>query len=231
MPGPSRVSKRKIKKQLPGLLAADLQTALTEIKKFPLQPVVSGLISCLFRTEERVKWHAVTALGQVMNELAGRDIEAARGIMRRLLWSMNEESGGIGWGIPEAMGEIMAVNPRLAREYVNMLVSYMREENYLELPALQRCLLWGVARLAMARPELLLSYDADGYLADYLESRDRIVVGLAARAFGFLRVRDAVPHLRLLVDEPLPFRIYENEQFLDTTVGRVARRALEMIGK
>ena len=223
------MSERKIKKQLPGLLAGDLETALAEIRKFPVQPAVSGLISCLFRTEELLKWHAVSAIGQLMNDLAGRDIEAARVIMRRLLWSMNEESGGIGWGIPEAMAEIMAINGKLAGEYANMLVSYMREENYLELPALQRCLLWGVARLAQVRPQILLAYDADGYLADYLESRDRIVVGLAARAFGFLKVKDAVPHLELLVEDDLALRIYEDNRFIDTTVGRVARQALDLI--
>ena len=223
------MSERKIKKQLPGLLQGDLETALAEISKLPVQPAVSGLISCLFRTEEAIKWHAVTAIGQFMNDLTGRDIEAARIFMRRLLWSMNEESGGIGWGIPEAMAEIMAINSRLAKEYANMLVSYMREENYLELPSLQRGLLWGIARLAQVRPELLRSYDADGYLSDYLESRDRAVVGLAARAFGFLKVKDAVPHLELLIDDPLALRIYEDNQFVDTTVGQVAERALNLI--
>ena len=83
------MSNRKIKKQLPGLLQGDLETALATIRKLPVQPAVSGLIACLFRTEERIKWHAVTVIGQVMNDLAGRDLEAARGVMRRLLWSMN----------------------------------------------------------------------------------------------------------------------------------------------
>lgn len=223
------MSSRKIRRQLPGLLQGDLETALAAISKLPVQQTISGLIACLFRTEELIKWHAVTVLGQVMNDLAQDDMEAARVVMRRLLWSMNEESGGIGWGIPEAMAEIMALNAQLAREYGNILVSYMREENYLELPAMQRCLLWGVARLAQVRPELLLSHEADGYLADYLESPDRIVVGLAARAFGFLKVKDAIPHLRLLVDDPLPLRIYEDNKFVDTSVGQVARRALELI--
>ncbi len=223
------MSNRKIKKQLPGLLQGDLETALAAIRNFPVQPAVSGLIACLFRTEELIKWHAVTVIGQVMNDLAGHDPEAARVFMRRLLWSMNEESGGIGWGIPEAMGEIMAVNEQLAGEYTNMLVSYMREENYLELPAMQRCLLWGVARLAQVRPALLLSYDADGYLADYLESRDRVVVGLAARAFGFLKVKDAIPHLQLLIDDDLALRIYEDNRFIDTTLALVARQALDLI--
>ena len=225
------MSKRQMRKRLPELLQGDLDAAMVEIGKLPLQPAVSGLIACLYRTEERIKWHAVSAIGVLMNELAKTDMEEARVVMRRLLWSMNEESGGIGWGIPEAMAEIMVVNDNLAREYAHMLISYMREENYLELPALQRGLMWGIGRLSRARPELILARDGDGYLSIYLESVDRLVVGLAARAFGFLKVRDALPHIKLLVDDPLPVRLYEDERFIDTTVGRLAKAAIEEIQK
>jgi hypothetical protein len=46
-------------------------------------------------------------MGEVMAHLADKDMESARVIMRRLMWSLNDESGGIGWGAPEAMGEIV----------------------------------------------------------------------------------------------------------------------------
>lgn len=220
---------RQIKKLLPDLLQGDLTLALKELKKFPLQPAISSLIACLFRTEENIKWHAVTAVGVLMNELAQEDMEEARIVMRRLLWSMNEESGGIGWGIPEAMAEIMVINDALAQEFGHMLVSYMREENYLELPAMQRCLLWAIGRLSQARPELMLARDTDGYLSIYLESVDRQVMGLAARAFGFLKVKDALPLIRQMIDDPLPVRLYENEKFIDTTVGKLAEEAMEAI--
>lgn len=222
---------RQMRKLLPDLLQGDLDAALAEIRTFPLQPAISGLTACLYRTEERIKWHAVSAIGTLMNELAEVDMEEARDVMRRLLWSMNEESGGIGWGIPEAMAEIMVVNDNLAREYGHLLISYMREENYLELPAMQRGLMWGIGRLSKVRPKLMLAKDGDGYLSIYLESVDRLVVGLAARAFGFLKVRDALPHIKLLIDDPLSVRLYEDHRFIDTTVGRLAQAAIEEIEK
>eukprot|EP00362_Geleiidae_sp_MMETSP1317_P000447 CAMPEP_0201284794 /NCGR_PEP_ID=MMETSP1317-20130820/84991_1 /ASSEMBLY_ACC=CAM_ASM_000770 /TAXON_ID=187299 /ORGANISM="Undescribed Undescribed, Strain Undescribed" /LENGTH=71 /DNA_ID=CAMNT_0047606373 /DNA_START=1077 /DNA_END=1289 /DNA_ORIENTATION=- len=55
-------------------------------------------------------------------------MEEARIVMRRMLWSMNDESGGIGWGVPEAMAEVMTCNKGLAEEYIHMLISYMRED-------------------------------------------------------------------------------------------------------
>jgi len=36
------------------------------------------------------------------------------------MWSLNDESGGIGWGAPEAMGAIMARHTGLADEYANI---------------------------------------------------------------------------------------------------------------
>ena len=75
--------------------------------------------------------------------------------MRRLMWNLNDESGGIGWRArPEAMGEIVARSERLADEYGHILISYLDPDgNYLEHPLLQRGLLWGIGRFAHARPE------------------------------------------------------------------------------
>ena len=59
--------------------------------------------------DELIRWRAVSAMGIVTAALADARMDAARVIMRRMMWQLNDESGGIGWGIPEAMGEIMAL--------------------------------------------------------------------------------------------------------------------------
>jgi len=105
-----------------------------------------------------VRWHAVSVFGTTVDRMAGQDLESARIVMRRFLWSLNDESGGIGWGAPEAMAEIMYHCRPLAEEHLHMLVSYMREDgpeafqdgNFIELPMLQRGLLWGIGRLIPA---------------------------------------------------------------------------------
>jgi len=94
-------------------------------------------------------------MGAVVANLAEQDMESARVIMRRLMWSLNDESGGIGWGAPEAMGEIIASHDGLAKEYVSVLISYVwKEGNFLEYEPLQRGAVWGVGRVAQVRPEL-----------------------------------------------------------------------------
>ena len=47
---------------------------------------------------------------------------------RRLIWSLNDESGGIGWGAPEAMGEILARSEKLSCEFYCILLAYIRED-------------------------------------------------------------------------------------------------------
>ncbi|MBW2266921.1 MAG: HEAT repeat domain-containing protein [Deltaproteobacteria bacterium] len=129
-------------------------------------------------------------MGAVVANLAEQDMESARVIMRRLMWSLNDESGGIGWGAPEAMGEIIASHDGLAKEYVSVLISYVRKEgNFLEYEPLQRGAVWGVGRVAQVRPELV--QDAGPHLLPYLESTDAAVRGLAAWAVGLLGVEEA----------------------------------------
>jgi hypothetical protein len=226
------MKERQLKKKLSILLQEDdLDFILDHIKAFPSKNIISPLMSFLYQTDEKMKWYSVTAMGQVMLDLASIDREEARLVMRRILWNLNEESGGIGWGMPEALGEIMAEVNWLAEEYCNMLVSYMREENYLELPALQRGLMWGLGRLAMERPDLLLKYNADGYMEHYLESQDPEILGLVSRNYGILGIQEAVPHIKTFLERTHPVRLYQDRHFIPTTVGELAREALESLAK
>ena len=81
------------------------------------------LFSFLCHHDQKIKWRAVTAMGMVISNLAEKEMESARVIMRRLMWSLNDESGGIGWGAPEAMAEIIACHQGLAEEYTHILIS------------------------------------------------------------------------------------------------------------
>lgn len=221
---------RQIKKKLPELLhQQDFAQVLKQLRQWRGKYVVSALLSGIYQTDELVKWRSIQALGRVMDDLVKEDMEDARLLMRRILWSLNEESGGIGWGMPEALAEVMAINNELADEYGHMLVSYMREENFLELPALQRGLLWGIGRLAQVRPDIIFKFNGDGYMQLYLESTDEVVLGLASRNFGILAVKEAAYWIKQFYDIQRPVRLFVDGNFVDTTVGQLAREAVERI--
>ena len=187
-----QVSRRVLKEKISsGLSLSDSKACLEALGHMPSRQVTRSLFSFLCETDAAIKARAVMAMGFLVADLAEEDMDAAREVMRRLMWCLNEESGSSGWGAPEAMAEIMARHQGLADEYAHILVSYLRiDGNYLENPRLQRDLLLGIERLARCRADLLLAHGADYYLLSFLESDDDQVRSLAARCVGILGNRE-----------------------------------------
>jgi hypothetical protein len=138
--------------------------------------------------DEETKYGAVEALAWVTAEVAETDLEAARDAIRRLMSSLTEESGCIGWGSPEAIGAILARNEDLAKEYADVFISYICKGSgsYLEYMPLRRGVFWGLERLAQSRPRLLIEKGAIGCLRSHLDSSDATVRDLAASTLGIL---------------------------------------------
>ena len=221
--------KRRIAKLLE---SSDIDAVIEELRQLPAAKVINPLIGALCSTSETVRWHAITALGPLIADLADQDMEAARVVMRRFMWSLNDESGGIGWGVPEAMGEVLSCHDGLAEEYAHILVAYMREDGfYLELEQLQRGLMWGLGRLAGVKPALLKAKNAVVYLLPYLNSSDSSVRGLAAWGLGLLQAEEAIPALNNLVSDTSRLRYYHDRTFVTDTVGKMAEKALANITK
>jgi hypothetical protein len=213
------------------LRAGEIDPAAAELRSLPGRRFLNPLRSALC-SDERAKWSAVTLIGLLTAELADRNLESARVVMRTLMWNLTEESGGIAWGVPESMAEIMACHEALAEEYAPILVSYTRHDgNFLEYEPLQRGVLWGIGRLADVRPELLRANRAGRYLLPYLESQDGAVRALAARALGSVGTREAAARLETLVGDPEEVRIYLDRELVASSVGELASQALARIGE
>jgi hypothetical protein len=220
-----KLSRRQRKRRVLDLLRhPDYAICIKQICRLPYRQVVNPLFSFLYSLDEQVKWRAVSAMGAVVCRLAEKDMEQARIIMRRLMWNLNDESGGIGWGSPEAMGEAMALNENLAEEYAAILVSYLDPDgNYLEHEDLQKGALWGVGRLAHSRPQLVA--DAAVFLAPFLEAEDPGRRGLAAWAAAALPGETVFAGLAHLKDDDTNFKIYIDGRLLNLPVNRFAKRA------
>lgn len=175
---------RELKRNAEALLrAAGFEERLGAWRDFPARRSISPLLSFLCSPEEVVRWRAVRALGVVVSRLADEDMESARVVMRKLMWSLAEEAGGMGWGAPEAMAEIMARHGGLAGEFGHVLLSYVREDgNRLDNDLLLRGAVWGLGRLAQARPGVLA--DCARHLEPFLRSGDAALRGLACWALA-----------------------------------------------
>ncbi len=103
---------------------------------------------------------AALCLGDVVATMADARMEDGRVILRRLMWHMNEESGNIGWGIPEAMAACLVAHEGLAKEFHRILLSYIRDRegdsNFCDYAPLRRHCFWAVGSFVRHRPELVV---------------------------------------------------------------------------
>lgn len=228
---PQCISGRGLKQAVADLLRGDdAASAVNAICGMPARRVVGPLFGLFCARDRLARWRAVTAMGAVVDRLADENLESARVVMRRFIWNLNEESGGIGWGCPEAMGESMARHSRLAEEYGGLLISYLRPEcNYIDHPPLQQGVLWGLGRLAHARPGTAAG--CGGVLVPFLGSEDAALRGLAAWVAGPVADAGILPHLAPLADDEHPFPLYRDGHLSDPPVGVLAREAIRRIEK
>ena len=63
--------------------------------------VLRILISLAYDKEDLLCWRAIEAMGKAAGAMAEKDPATVRDTVQRLLWSVREESGGIGWSAPE----------------------------------------------------------------------------------------------------------------------------------
>ncbi|MGI9568250.1 MAG: DVU0298 family protein, partial [Desulfobulbia bacterium] len=175
--------------------------------------------------------------GFVVPAIAVDDIEEARVIMRRFLWMLNDESGGIGWGVPEAMAEVMYHSHPLSWEYLHMLVSYTLDDgpamfqdgNFLELDLLQEGVMWGLCRVAPIYKDELLNLGLGENIDVYFCSKNSCVKGLACRLAGLLNLKEHRLSIAAALQDLRPVRLYHEGQIVESTVAELAEAAVKGI--
>ena len=220
---------RNLKRVVLDALRRQLWTDCYEaILLIPERQVINPLISLMLHDDPMVRWRSVIAIGEVVNKLVSTDMEGARIIMRRFMWTLNDESGGIGWGSPEAMCACIARNDRIAEEFGHIVVSYLNPDgNYIEYEPLQRGLLWGIIHVARTSPAVVTG--ARPYLISYLYSADAHVKGLAIMSLNLLGVKESVGTLRGLVSDTSSFSTFMDDGIQTFTVAGKASEAIKAL--
>ncbi len=194
------------------------------------QTSVGPLFSFLL-LEPLMRHKAALALGMTVAGIAEKEPEKARNVVRRYMWHLSEESGNIGWGIPEAFAETLVASPLLAREFHRILITYVidlgREDNFCDHDILRRSCYWACGRFAEARPDLCSGWRP--WLLKGLQDSDIICRGMAAWALSRLpkQLMDA-PQLRRLAEaghEELCL-LFDGKNVYEKSVSCLAREAL-----
>ena len=138
--------------QLRGLLLAEDEAGLLAFSR-QYRRTLSYLTALTYDTDPVLAWAAIHGMGLVAADLADSDPDFVRQHLRRLVWLLNDESGGIGWRAPEALGAIIAARPDCFEDYIPILVSLLDMEAA-DADRFRSGYLWAIGRLAQVAPGL-----------------------------------------------------------------------------
>lgn len=207
-----------------------LDQARERLAGLPPAAVVRALLAGLSAPRALARWRAVGLLGLLVAESTNRDPEAGREVLRRLMWTLNDESGAMGWGAAEAFGEILHHSPLLAGEFANILVSHVSPcAKQLDHPDLLAGAVWGLGRLAQSQPELARACGAPEAVVQLLAHPDPGVAGAAAWALGWLGGEGAAEALRHCLEDRRGLGFLDDQSLLPTTVGHLAQKSLDRL--
>ncbi|MBQ7617803.1 MAG: HEAT repeat domain-containing protein [Desulfovibrio sp.] len=211
------------------LKSANWRSHLGEIAQGGMTQV--GPLFSFLLLEPLLMHRAAVALGATCAVLAQKEPERARNVVRRYMWHLSEESGNIGWGIPEAFGETLAASSILAKDFHRVLITYVidlgHSDNYCDNDLLRRSCYWACGRFAEVRPELCLNYRP--WLAKGLLDRDIVCRGMAA--WALCRLPGDLMDVPLLRDLALgrhnePCLLFDGEVVYERAVSAIARDVL-----
>jgi rubredoxin len=212
-------------KQVKTYLEKEDYDGLADLARGQEGKIASALIGFLTDGQEVVKWRAVKALGLVAESLFRRNPDRVRTLIRQLIWNLNDESGNIGWGMPEAFGEILARIPSLKQEYLRLLTAYLGEEKgLLDHPQLQKGVIWAIGRNRALDPGSKAK--ALSFLKAALQAKDPSLKGTAVWALGELGVEEALDDLKSLQREEEMITLFDGEHLKALPLGGLAQEAV-----
>jgi len=198
--------------------------------------VLSRLVRLAYDKETLVGWRAIQAVGLVARMLIKSDYEFLRETCRKLLWSLTDESGGIGWSAPEMLGEIVSADPVRFRDIIPLIASaYEVEEE-----VFRAGVLYALGRIAETAPEQAAPYQKIVIMS--LADREPLV---KVRGIGLVRLlwpwakgngiwnREYCERISLSLDKLSADKgeawVYQTDNFISLQVGQESTALLKML--
>ncbi|MDR3591843.1 MAG: hypothetical protein P4N41_19480 [Negativicutes bacterium] len=194
-----------------------LAQAWDEVVRLALvdRSILRTLFGLLYDADDYIHWLAIEAIGRVGGATAASDEEKTREMVRRLLWNLNDESGGTPWGSVGAIGAIAASRPDLFGHYLSQLFPFHEDVSFAAE------LIWAVVLVGRHRPELAEEYIPFLFAA---MGHDRPAIrGYAAWAAGALALKEAGAPLACLQSDHTPVAVYLGQgMYVHTTIAALA---------
>lgn len=184
--------------------------------------ITRTLLSLLYDADDYLHWLAIDAIGRIGGAMADTDPEKTRELIRRLLWNLNDESGGTPWGAAGAIGAIVANRPDLFASYLSLIFPYYDDDSV--CPEF----IWSVAAVGQHCPEAVVEYNP--FLVTALGHSRPEVRGYAAWAVGVIGIVAACADLEIAARDGTPAAVYETGGvYQQATVGALAAASLRRL--
>ncbi len=211
----SRVTLRQLKKNIKELVETDdFNTIKTYVDKE--SRTLSVLYSMSYDKNSISCWRCIQYIGRIVGRLGDDDYEAARGYIRRFMWDVTEESGTIGWSVPEILGETIRENPAPFMDIIPLIFSLYDEE----MP-FRSGVLYAIGRIGEKYPE----YVKDGLrlIKKGLETDDKEISASAIVTAKRLKLHEMDEIIKKLKDKKEKIKLYSEGKLIDFTIGELAR--------
>lgn len=177
--------------------------------------VVGALIGFSYDKESLESWRAIRAMGAAARALVPDHEESIRNTVRKLLWSIMEESGGIGWSAPEMLGEIVRADPKRFSDLTPIIASFHTEDSF------RGGVMYALARIAEVSPEQVQPHE-EKIVAALLDPNTSV------RAHALLALKNAglkgpEKVLRGLSSDATVVRLFVDGAFLQVRIEDLAR--------
>ncbi|MFQ3574160.1 MAG: DVU0298 family protein [Thermodesulfovibrionales bacterium] len=179
--------------------------------------VISKLISMSYDKESLLTWRAIDSLKEISRVLTPIDIGLMRNIVRKLLWSITDESGGIGWSACEMLGSIVSAYPEQYSDIIPIIWSFREEEIF------RAGSLWAMAQIAMVDPSV--SDMVCGDLMAMFNDKDSTVRGYAVFCQSVLKCNIDIKDIsEKLSNDDGKLLFYDNGYLKEFTVSSLVKR-------
>ncbi len=186
---------------------------------------VRQFLKALYSPEDRQRFQAAVDLGAYAEGRWRTNPGSIQELLRRLTFSLNEESGATGWGAPEAIGEIAARIPEMEKLYGSVFPGYLSHpEVFLDNAVLNTGALWAIGRLGAGSSADVPGLDED--LSRFLRSEAASVRGAAIFAIERTNRSGLCHLLHDLTSDGGTLVLPIDGAVTDLTVGELARAAI-----
>lgn len=187
--------------------------------------VFSVLVRLAYDKTTLIGWRAIRAIGHVSALYVRNNYDFLRDAVRKLLWSLSDESGGIGWSAPEILGEIVSADPEKMSDVIPLIADIFTIEERVFRPGV----LYALKRISEAHPEAIAPFES--LVMRGLAEEDPLARIYALELVYMLKERFSPENLREVISQVENLKqdgavawVYKNDGFEDLEVREMAKR-------